>query len=500
MARPLWPDPCGKTRLSPTPDQIAQLARGRVLVVGDVMVDHYVSGRVSRVSDEAPVPIIHVGEERWTAGGAANVAANISALGGKAVLAGIVGSDPASATLTGILASLSGTVETHLIAETGRPTTIKTRYMGGQHQIVRVDREQPAPISKATEDRLIAAVNMLASDCDAVMISDYAKGVLTDSVLRAAIEAGRKAGVPVVVDPKRADWSAYRGAAIITPNRKELSLATHAPCGPDAECAAAAALAMETTGAAILLTRSEHGMSLFRKDGPPLHLAAKAREVFDVSGAGDTVAAAVALGLASALSAETAMQIANVAAGIVVAKRGTATATPAELLAEIGAGNRGFGGAPGALSLAEAKKLREAWGREGLTVGFTNGCFDILHAGHVALLRGAAAACDRLIVALNTDVSVRALKGEARPVQAEGVRAAVMAAVKGVDAVVLFGEATPLEVIGVLQPDVLVKGADYAEDQIVGADVVRAHGGRIVRVTLVDGQSTTKVIEKSRRG
>jgi D-beta-D-heptose 7-phosphate kinase/D-beta-D-heptose 1-phosphate adenosyltransferase len=484
--------------VSPTQDQIAQLARGRVLVIGDVMVDHYVSGRVSRVSDEAPVPIIHVGDERWTAGGAANVAANIAALGGSVRLVGVAGGDAAAATLTSVLAGLSSSIETHLVAEAGRPTTIKTRYMGGQHQIVRVDREQPGAISKATEDAIVATVDTLARDCGAIMISDYAKGTLTDRVLAAIIAAGLKASLPVIVDPKRNDWSGYRGATIITPNRKELQLATHAPCGSDVECFEAARIAIKTTGATILLTRSENGMSLFRKDGQTLHLAAKAREVFDVSGAGDTVAATIALGFASRLSAETSMQLANVAAGIVVAKRGTATATPAELLAEIGAGNRGLGGARGALSLAEARALRETWAREGLMVGFTNGCFDILHAGHIALLCHAAGACDRLIVALNTDASVRVLKGPDRPVQSEDVRAAVMATIKGVDAVILFGEATPLQAIQDLQPDVLIKGADYAEDQIVGADIVRARGGRVVRVTLVDGQSTTKVIEKSR--
>ena len=484
--------------MSPTQDQIAQLARGRVLVVGDVMVDHYVSGRVSRVSDEAPVPIIHVGEERWTAGGAANVAANVAALGGRALLAGVTGGDAAASTLAGILSDLASSIETHLVTEPGRPTTIKTRYMGGQHQIVRVDREHPGAIGKATEDRLIAAVDMLADDCDAIMISDYAKGALTDRVLAAIMAAGKKAGVPVIVDPKRNDWSAYCGAAIITPNRKELQLATQMSCGSDEECASAAGKAIAIAGAAILLTRSEHGMSLFREAERPVHLAAKAREVFDVSGAGDTVAATAALGVASGLTIETAMQLANVAAGVVVGKRGTATATPAELLAEILTGNRGLGGAPGALPLAEAKKLRETWRREGLTVGFTNGCFDILHAGHISLLRQAANACDRLIVALNTDESVRGLKGPERPVQSEDVRAAVMAAVKGVDAVVLFAEPTPLAAIRDLQPDVLIKGADYGEDQIVGADFVRGRGGRILRVTLVDGQSTTKVIEKSR--
>ncbi len=485
--------------MSLTKSHIERLAAGRVLVVGDVMVDHYVTGKVQRVSDEAPVPIIHVASERWTAGGAANVAANIAALGGRATLVGLTGGDPAASTLASILSSLSDRVEVDLVTEPGRPTTIKTRYMGGQHQIVRVDREQATPVSRVTEDRLIAALEDLPDDCGAIMLSDYGKGALTDRVLAAAMATARKAGVPVIVDPKRADWTAYAGATIITPNRKELQLAVQGPCVSDDECAAAAAAAMRVTGAAILLTRSEQGMSLYRDGEIPLNLSAKAREVFDVSGAGDTVAATFALGLAAGLAVETAMQAANAAAGIVVGKRGTATASPAELMAAIDQPGRGLSDVPGALSLVDAKARREAWGREGLTVGFTNGCFDILHSGHVSLLRQAAAACDRLIVALNTDASVSALKGPDRPVQSEDARAAVMAAVKGVDAVILFGEATPLDVIRELQPDVLVKGADYAEDQIVGADIVRARGGRILRVTLVDGQSTTKVIEKSRK-
>lgn len=484
--------------MSPTPDQIAKLASGRVLVVGDVMVDHYVTGRVSRVSDEAPVPIIHVSGERWTPGGAANVAANIASLGGVAVLVGVVGKDAAAAILSDLVAPLTKSVRSELIVDAGRPTTIKTRYMGGQHQIVRVDREEPAPISQETEIALISAIGKLAADSRALIISDYAKGALTDRVIKAAIDAARNAAIPVIVDPKRTDWAAYSGATVITPNRKELQLATYAACASDDDCVQAARIAIEATKAAILLTRSEHGMSLYRDGRPPVHLSAKAREVFDVSGAGDTVAASIALGLASGLELEAAMQIANTAAGIVVGKRGTATASPAELLAETG-GGRGLGGSPGALSLAETKKLREQWGGDGLSVGFTNGCFDILHAGHISLLRQAAAACDRLIVALNTDASVRELKGPERPVQSEHVRAAVMAVIKGVDAVILFGEPTPLEVIRELQPDVLVKGADYAEDQIVGADIVRARGGRIVRVSLVDGQSTTGIIEKSKR-
>jgi D-beta-D-heptose 7-phosphate kinase / D-beta-D-heptose 1-phosphate adenosyltransferase len=482
--------------LTPTPDQIGCLSAGRVLVVGDVMVDHYVSGKVTRVSEEAPVPIIQVTDERWTPGGAANVAANLAAMGGAATLNGVVGEDAGAATLAALVDGLAGRVDARLIAEAGRPTTIKTRYMGGQHQIVRVDRELSQPISDASENAIIEAVANLVAGCGAMIVSDYAKGVLSDRVLTSVIGLARKAGVIVLVDPKRADWSAYRGASYITPNRRELQAATGAPCTSDAECAAAAGIAIATTGAAVLLTRSEKGMSLFRDGAAPIHLPARAREVFDVSGAGDTAVASVALALAGGLPIETAMGIANLAAGVVVGKRGTATTTQAELLAELGDARRGAE-TGGALPVADVQALRRAWANEGLTVGFTNGCFDILHSGHIALLRQAAAACDRLVVALNTDASVARLKGPTRPVQSEDVRATVMAALKGVDAVVLFGEETPLELIRALEPDVLIKGADYAEDQIVGADIVKARGGRIVRATLVDGQSTTKVIARS---
>jgi D-beta-D-heptose 7-phosphate kinase/D-beta-D-heptose 1-phosphate adenosyltransferase len=472
-------------------DQIARLSTGRVLVVGDVMVDHYVSGRVSRVSDEAPVPIIQVSDERRTPGGAANVAANIAALGGTAVLVGVAGDDADGR----ILAAING-VEARLATEAGRPTTVKTRYMGGQHQIVRVDREQPWAVSAATEDAIIASVETLAPGCGAVVVSDYAKGVLTDRVLAAVIAAGRAAGCRVIVDPKRADWSAYRGADYVTPNRKELHLATGVACDDDAAKAAAAAMA--TTGAAILLTRSEKGMSLFRRDAPVVNLPAKAREVFDVSGAGDTVAGATALALAGGLDIETAMDLANTAAGVVVGKRGTATASQAELAAELG--DRFDAGVAGALPVDAVAALRAQWRTQGLSVGFANGCFDIIHPGHISLLRQAAAACDRLIVALNTDASVKRLKGPTRPIQDQAARGSVMAAIRGVDAVVLFDEDTPLELIRRLEPDVLVKGADYAEAQIVGADIVKARGGRIVRAELTPGQSTTRIIAAGRNG
>jgi len=479
-------------------NDVETLGTGNVLVVGDVMVDHYVSGGVSRVSDEAPVPILRVEAERWTPGGAANVAANISALGGHVALIGVIGPDAAGDTLDRLMATLGSPVRANFILEPDRPTTLKTRYMGGQHQLVRVDREQNQVIARDTEAQVIELLGKLIPTVKTLVLSDYAKGVVTDRVARAAIERARAAGVVVLVDPKRTDWSIYAGADYITPNRRELTAATGMPCSTDAEAAAGAAAAISMTGSSILLTRSEKGMALYRPGLATVHLPAKAREVFDVSGAGDTVVAAAALAMASGLDPEAAVAIANIAAGIVVGKRGTATASQQEILADLG-GARLTGAYGGALSLAEATVLRQSWAREGLSVGFTNGCFDLLHPGHISLLRQAAEACDRLIVALNADASVARLKGPTRPVQGETARAAVMAAVKGVDAVVIFSEDTPLEAITALEPDVLIKGADYAEADIVGAEFVRARGGRILRASLVDGQSTSRIVQKTAR-
>lgn len=483
--------------MSPIPADISRLGSGRVLVVGDAMLDHYVTGSVSRVSDEAPVPILRVSDERWTPGGAANVAANIAALGGTATLMAVTGDDAAATTLADLLAAIGAGVDARIQQDGSRPTTLKTRYMGGQHQIVRVDREETGPLSASVEAALIAGIVGGVQGCGALVLSDYAKGALTDRVLREAMAAARRADCPVVVDPKRADWAVYKGASLVTPNRKELALATGVACDSDSQCAAAADVAMAVTGAAILLTRSERGMSLYRLGQPPRHLAARAREVFDVSGAGDTVAAAMALAIAAGLDLGTAMSVANLAAGVVVAKRGTATATQADLLRDLRAGDDAAAAGTGAIPLADAVALRARWAAEGLSVGFANGCFDILHAGHVSLIRQAGAACDRLIMALNTDQSVKRLKGPARPAQAQDARAAVMAAMKGVDAVVLFDEDTPLELIRALQPDVLVKGADYAENDIIGADIVRARGGRILRADLAPGQSTTRILNRT---
>ncbi|MFN3352083.1 MAG: D-glycero-beta-D-manno-heptose-7-phosphate kinase [Brevundimonas sp.] len=467
-----------------------------ILVLGDVMLDGYVIGDVRRISPEAPVPVLRHSQDRESAGGAANVALNIVSLGGKATLVGLVGDDAEGRRLAGIAAAAG--VVCDLVEDPSRPTIAKTRVMAGAHQMIRIDREVLSPLSPEVEDRLIARAVAGLEGARALAISDYAKGVLSDRVLTEVIAAAKAHGVPVLIDPKRTDFAAYAGADVIKPNRGELSAATGLPCGTDAEAEAAARRAIAVTGADILLTRSEQGIAYYPEDGEALTAPTQAAEVFDVSGAGDTVLAAYALAVAGGMPAAQAMRLANAAAGVVVSKAGTAVVALDELEAAMEPLDHRPEAAGRLLSWDEAARLRDGWRRQGLTVGLTNGCFDLLHPGHVAILREAAAACDRLIVALNTDESVSRLKGPTRPVQAETARAEVVGAIRGVDAVVLFGEPTPLELIQTLVPDVLVKGADYTEDQIVGADVVKAAGGRIVRVPLREGHSTTRLVERSK--
>lgn len=478
-------------------DLLAALSRAHVAVIGDVMLDDHVYGVVSRISDEAPVPILHVRSERRMLGGAANVAANIAALGGRATLVGLLGEDAAGGELRRIAQTEHTGVRPLFVVEPGRPTVTKTRYLGGQQQIVRVDRESTAAPEGEALDRLLAHVREAIAAAEAVVLSDYGKGVLCDAVLRVAIAAAAAAGKPIIVDPKRTDYAAYAGAAFITPNRRELTMATGLRCETDEEAEAAAARAIAVSGASILLTRSEKGMSLFRPNDAPVHLPARAREVFDVTGAGDTVVASLAASLAAGRPIEEAMEVANAAAGVAVTKLGTAVVTPAELSEALALQSDGRAAPASVTSLAQAKAQRAVWAAQGLTVGFANGVFDLIHPGHVSLIGQAASACDRLIVALNADASVKRLKGPARPIQPLAARAAVIGALKGVDMVVAFEDDTPLALIEALQPDVLVKGADYREDQVVGADIVKARGGRVLLAELTPGQSTTSMVARS---
>ena len=469
-----------------------------VAVLGDVMLDCYLSGTVNRISPEAPVPVLHVRSQRTVPGGAANVAANLASLGLTVHLVGLIGADEAGRELLAEIEQF-GTVDVaQMVQSAERPTIRKLRVVAGSHQIVRVDQEETHAIPPDVEARCIAAAKAAIAAADIVILSDYGKGFLSDAVIRAGVEHARALGRPVLVDPKRTDLTAYRGATIITPNRKELTAATGLPCETDEEVERAVAAAQDASGAAVLLTRSEKGMSFFSGEDAPIHLATVAQDVFDVSGAGDTVIAVFAATVAAGIPIHEGLRMANHAAGIVVSKFGTASVTRDELAAALASDGSSPAVADGRLlGWDDAISLRWAWHRERLTVGIANGCFDLLHPGHVSLIRQAAEHCDRLIVALNADSSVKRLKGPSRPVQSEEARAAVMGAIKGVAATVIFAEDTPLELITALQPDVLVKGEDYREDQVVGADVVKARGGRVVLASLSAGQSTSRLIERA---
>lgn len=470
-----------------------------VLCIGDVMLDRFIYGDMERISPEAPVPVIRQGRTVEMLGGAGNVASNILSLGGAAILLALAAGDGAGAVLHRLIAERPR-LEGVLIATTHRPTIRKTRFIATHQQVVRIDEESQAPLAPGEEAALLAAIDGPLARADAVVVSDYGKAVCGARVLRAVIEGAARRGIPVFVDPKGDDFTRYLGAACITPNARELALAARLPTGDEAEVAAAARAVIErqVPGAAILATRSDKGMMLVEPDGRIASVPARAREVFDVSGAGDTVIATLALAHASGLSLEAAMEVANAAAGVVVGKLGTATADIAEVQREL----HGHGIGPDAsdpTGLAELSAIREQvarWQAQGLRVGFTNGCFDILHPGHVALLAAARAGCDRLVVGLNEDASVARLKGPSRPVNDLAARAAVIAAIRHVDAVVGFGEDTPLALIEALRPDVLIKGADYTLDQVVGADVVLAAGGRVELVDIVAGHSTTRTIAR----
>ncbi|MBU4434820.1 MAG: D-glycero-beta-D-manno-heptose-7-phosphate kinase [Alphaproteobacteria bacterium] len=476
-------------------DTLAQLphafAGKTVLVLGDVMLDRFIYGAVDRISPEAPVPVIAVERETAMLGGAGNVARNVAALGGKAVLIGLIGDDEAGRALTALIGDEAG-LEARLITAPARRTTEKVRYISGSHQMLRVDREDRGPGEAGV---LLAAFAQRLAAADVVVLSDYAKGVLTDAVVRGAIDAARAAGKPVIVDPKSRDLARYDGATLVKPNRKEAAEATGVTEDSDeaSEAAGAAILAMAPGLDAALITRGGAGMTLSARGQPTVHLPATAVEVFDVSGAGDTVAATLALAVAAGAGLTDAARLANLAAGLVVAKLGTDVVTAAELTALA----RSAAGEPAEIKIADLDTARDivaGWRARGQTVGFTNGCFDLLHPGHISLLSQAKATCDRLIVGLNTDASVSKLKGPTRPVQKEHGRATVLASLSSVDLVVLFDQDTPLDLIQAFRPDVLVKGADYTVETVVGSDVVLAYGGKVVLADLKAGQSTTALI------
>ncbi len=469
-----------------------------VLCIGDLMLDRFLYGDVERISPEAPVPVLRLNRTREMLGGAGNVSNNIASLGGRAILVGLIGQDDAGGRLRRILAA-GANVEADCVDTGDRPTICKTRLIAAQQQVVRADEESRDPLTERERAALLEGLHRHLRQVGAVVLADYGKGVLDAQMVAEVINAARRAGLPTFVDPKARDFSRYRGATCITPNLNELAAASGLPVGNEAEVVVAARKVLEEAQAtAILVTRSEKGMMLVEESGEVHSVGARAREVFDVSGAGDTVIATIALCHAAGRPLSQAMHVANAAASVVVSKAGTATADLQEVIAELDAHDhdRHTQPPPGVESIGRVQKLVSEWKGQGLVVGFTNGCFDILHPGHISLLEQARAACDRLVVALNTDESVRRLKGDARPINALPSRARVVAALRSVDCVTCFGEETPLELIRTLRPDVLVKGADYALDKVVGRDLVRAAGGRVVLAELTAGHSTSNTINR----
>lgn len=479
--------------------QIMDNARGqRILCVGDVMLDRFVYGVVNRISPEAPVPVLRQTRAASMPGGAANVARNLASLGLQAVIIGAVGTDEAGIELNELLEHSPG-ITARLVPLKDRPTTLKTRLVAGGQQLLRLDAEEIGAPDTASERKIIALIEDSVASVTAILISDYAKGLLTDPVIAAIHKAAAKHSVPVIADPKGKDFARYGPVDILKPNAGELGLALRMPTATTPEIEQALAAGRSALPAnAIVVTRAAQGMSYITAEGAHGHVTGKARDVFDVSGAGDTSLAALATAIVAGASLDEAVSVAILASGLAVGKSGTATVSAAELLDA--ADLPKWAQKAGILSMDAMVGQIERWREGGLRIGFTNGVFDILHPGHVRVLEESRSRCDRLIVGLNSDASVKRLKGDERPVNAEHARAQVLCGLSAVDGVVIFEDDTPLSLITALKPDVLIKGGDYARETIIGADLVEARGGEVVIVPLVPGQSTSSIIARSRSG
>ena len=475
-------------------DAVKRLARVSVLVVGDAMLDRYVYGEVRRISPEAPIPILTVERDVAMPGGAGNVVRNLTALGAAVAFVSVLGDDQAGSDLTGLIGGQPN-VEPWLLVQGGRTTTTKTRYIARGQQLLRADHEEVQPIHVKLAERLVRITQDAMLATSVTVLSDYNKGVFAAGIPARIIAAARAAGRKVIVDPKGTDYGRYAGADIITPNRRELAEATGMPVDT-AEAIIAAAQSLRSAHGfnAVLVTRAEDGMSLVMEDEIH-HFPAEAADVFDVSGAGDTVVATLAAGVAAGLTLPVAVRLSNIAAGVVVGKVGTAVARETDLLAALSPQG---GALRKVVTVLQAAEQAERWRQRGWRVGFTNGCFDLLHPGHVHLLEQARNQCDRLVVGLNSDASVQRLKGPARPVQQEAARAAVLGSVAAVDLVCVYDEDTPETALHAIRPDLLVKGADYTIETVVGAAFVQSYGGRVMLADIVPGFSTTATVQRLR--
>lgn len=468
---------------------IPSFQNARVLVVGDVMLDRYWYGDTGRISPEAPVPVVRIADEERRLGGAANVALNLARVGAATRLIGVVGQDEPARAASALL-ERAGVVP-DLVASDSHPTIAKLRVMSRNQQLIRLDFEKSFALSGAFDrGALLDRYHRALAQTDVVICSDYGKGTLAD--IETLIAQAREQGIPVLIDPKGNDWQRYAGASLITPNLQEFEAVAGPAPDDDALEQAANALRDRLAVDQLLVTRSEKGMSLF-SGAEPLHLPAQAQEVFDVTGAGDTVIALLGAGLAAGLTLGEAAAIANLGAGVVVAKLGTATVTPGELNR---AARNQRGGDRGVIDEDALAAIVESLRERGERVVMTNGCFDLLHPGHIAYLEAARALGDWLIVAVNDDASVRRLKGASRPLNDLSHRMQVLRGLAAVDWVVAFSQDTPERLICRIKPDVLVKGGDYRPEDIAGGDCVRAAGGEVRVLDFVDGYSTTSIIER----
>jgi D-beta-D-heptose 7-phosphate kinase / D-beta-D-heptose 1-phosphate adenosyltransferase len=471
---------------------LGRLATVRVWVVGDLMLDEYVVGAVDRISPEAPVPVVRVRDTEYRLGGAANVARQIATLGAKVSVAGTIGADSAGEQLLRLCAAAG--IDTRAVIEVAdRATTRKLRVLGHHQQLLRLDWESAAPCPRPSMTRMLAK---LAEEPrpGAVILSDYAKGVLTPETITAVLSL--RGSAPVVVDPKHRDFTRYRGATTITPNLRELEAAAGGPLDPaDTESIASAArrLAVEAHLEALVVTLGDRGMLVVPVSGAAIGVPASKREVYDVTGAGDTAAAVLAAALGTGAPLLCAVHLANAAAGVSVGQVGAVAVETSQIRDALAA-------RPGGKVLSRDALADKAasWRMAGKRIVFTNGCFDLLHSGHLSLLENAAKHGDVLVLAINSDASVRRLKGAERPLVPEAERAALLAALSFVDAVTIFDEDTPLETLKAVRPNVLVKGADYRLDQIVGRELVESYGGRVEAVALVPDKSTSALVERIR--
>lgn len=487
---------------------LAALKGAPVLVVGDIMLDRFVYGSVDRISPESPVPVLAIKRAEAMLGGAGNTLANLAGLGAKAAIISVTGDDDNGCALQAKVKAL-GFDASGLLADAARPTIVKTRFLAGHQQLLRTDNESCTQVSQTITDKIISKTKDALKNSKALVISDYGKGLLHKDLIAQLIALAKTAKVPVIVDPKGTDFTIYRGADIITPNRKELGDGSQGMAtDTDEDVSNAAQHIIKSCGiGAVIATRSKDGMSVIRANEKTIHLRSRDIEVFDVSGAGDAVIATIAAALAAGGDVANAARLANLAGSIVVTKVGTAPVRFDELQTALD-DDGGFAYAHKKAPLAtrdESAEEAKRWRAKGLKVGFTNGCFDILHAGHVSYLNAARGQCDRLIVGLNCDTSVKILKGPTRPVHDEASRAAVLAALASVDMVVLFGaqkegqDNTAIELLKALKPDLYFKGGDYASvDEIPETPTVRACGGEVRLMPNFDGHSTTGSIGKIR--